>query len=325
MLTATGTRRSPGGEHAPVARPGPRPERQAAGGRSRAGRRRPGRPGPAGRRPVAASRAAASSAQVGRRRRSRRAGHVEVAGHLAEREVLRAMQRQREHRRVVAEDRRRCRCPGARRGRSPHAQPGGAAVAAVPFGLHQPRGHRHVVEDAVARPCRPGRGACRRRGWRPRPPRRTTRAAAMSRPPSAARSTMRSTTGSRSRAAAAAGGALEHRADPGRLVRQRQFAVAGGGARRSRMPGSRLDRLAQQPVFRHRKLCPAAAAARSGRKAWKGGHSPRRILQEAVPMLMRCSKSSESRPSLYFRPCCSATKMQQASSSTPQWRSPCPS
>jgi hypothetical protein len=75
--------------------------------------------------------------------------HVQVARFLAEGEVLRAVQREREHGRVVAEDRRRAVALVHVQVDDEHPQQ--RAVLAVPLGLHQPRGHRHVVEDAVAR------------------------------------------------------------------------------------------------------------------------------------------------------------------------------
>jgi hypothetical protein len=104
-------------------------------------------------------------------------------------------------------------------------------VVAVPFGLHQARGHRHVVEDAVARALvRKGVvGATGQVGGHTFTAQSAARARLMVAPTERrARSTMRSLQGKPiSRCCAPLVCALGHGADPVRLVRQGQFAVGG--------------------------------------------------------------------------------------------------
>ena len=73
---------------------------------------------------------------------------VEITRLLAEREVLRAVQRQGEDGRVIAKDRRGA--VALVNVEVDHCNAKEVAMPPVPLGLHQPRGHRRVVEHAIA-------------------------------------------------------------------------------------------------------------------------------------------------------------------------------
>lgn len=182
---------------------------------------------------------------------------VEIARLFAEREVLRAVHRQREDGGVVGKD--RGRAVALVHVEIDHGHPQQRRMARpMPLGLHEARRDRDVVEHAVARAlvgARVMRSAgqvggnaigkrCARRGDR-----RADRAA---RP-------------------------RHHRLAPGEAyltllrfaqravtdgahvlgrVRQREFAVARGRRLPHLEPGEPLEALAQQPVLRHRKAMP---------------------------------------------------------------------
>ena len=182
---------------------------------------------------------------------------VHIAGLFLERKVLRAVQRQREHRRVVAEDRRRAIALVHIEIDHPDPQQAaGQRLQAVHLGLHQARSHRHIVENAVARAflsrgvvgaARQLRGhALGQRGARGsdrgahRPPAAHHHALAPGKADLALRR-------GRQRA-------LRDRVDVVGRVHQRQFTIAGRiGLGRAKAGAFGLHPVAQQFVLRHRE------------------------------------------------------------------------
>jgi hypothetical protein len=140
------------------------------------------------------------------------------------------VQRQREHRRIAREDGRRAVALVHVQVDHGHARRAGAGLAARVLGLHQARGHGHVVEHAItAAAAGAWRGACRRPGWRPRLRACATRAACDGGADRAARALdhrlapRKADLALRARVQRAA----RHGVDVGRRVRQRQLAVRG--------------------------------------------------------------------------------------------------
>jgi hypothetical protein len=139
-----------------------------------------------------------------------------------------------------------------------HPDPQQPTLVAVHLGLHQARGHRHVVEHAVARalvgvgmvraPRQVGSDTFtpeqRDAGRADRGPHRSARAFDHGRRPREADLAL----------LGGAGRALHHGGDPAGVVRQRQFTVAGRQGRHH-ADGRHvlLHRVAQQPVLAHRE------------------------------------------------------------------------